>query len=119
MTAAASAAVIVATTVQRLKTHPIVKAKPWLRELSTVTLQIKPGHEESNMGDISVEEFRAICAVVQAQANAGDATAQQQSGVISYRGVPEAGIKIDHATAAVCFGLAAQAGLADQQLSAI
>ena len=106
---------IVGTTVQRLKTHPIVKAQPWLRELSTVTLQIQPGHDESNMGDISVKEFRAICAVVQAQADAGDATAQQQLGVISYRGVPEAGIKIDHLAAAVCFRLAAQAGLAPAQ----
>ena len=107
---------IIATTVQRLKMeHPIVKAQPWLRELSTMTLQIKPGHNETNMGDISVEEFREICAVVQAQADAGDATAQQQLGVILYRGVPEAGIKIDHLAAAVCFRLTAQAGLAPAQ----
>ena len=77
---------IVATTVQRLKTHPIVKAQPWLRALSTVTLQIQPGHDETNMGDISVEEFLPLCAVVQAQAIAGydtgsNATAQQQMGV--------------------------------------
>ena len=108
-------ACIFGRTVQDLKTDPIAKAQPWLRELSTMTLQIQPGHKETNMGDISVEEFREICAVVQAQANAGVATAQQQYGVFAYRGVPEAGIKIDHAAAAAYFGLAAQAGLAPAQ----
>ena len=106
---------IVGTTVQRLKTHPIVKAQPWLRALSTMTLRIKPGHEEANMGDISVEEFREICAVVQAQADAGDATAQQQWGVIHYRGVREAGISSNHGVAAFWFEKAAQAGLASAQ----
>ena len=106
---------IVGTTVQRLKTHPIVKAQPWLRALSTVTLQIQPGHEESNIGDISVQEFRIICALVQAQADAGDATAQQQWGVIHYRGVREAGISSNHGAAAFWFEKAAHAGLAPAQ----
>ena len=75
-----------------------------------MTLRIKPGHEEANMGDISVEEFCAICDLLQAQANAGDATAQQQCGVIDYRGVPEAGIKINHAAAAFWFEKAARRG---------
>ena len=60
----------------------------------------------------NVEEIHAA---VLAQAEAGDATAQQQLGVMYHRGVPEAGIEPDHVAAALWFSKAAEAGLASAQ----
>jgi len=62
----------------------------------------------------SVEESYAA---VLAQAEAGDATAQFQLGVMYHRGVPETGIEPDHVSAALWFSKAAEAGLSSAQCS--